>query len=85
MRLVKFLLRRQNSKGVILQVCKQMLLPGQQARLPVISDIVDMLNAVYKIYLDTEMQMLVSVRENLIVCVVRTSFTLYINIEQNKC
>ncbi|XP_053377581.1 regulator of MON1-CCZ1 complex-like isoform X2 [Mercenaria mercenaria] len=59
-RLIKFLLQRQNSKSVILDVCKQMLLPGQQARLPVISRVVDMLNQGYKTYLDAEMQALAS-------------------------
>ncbi|XP_060606262.1 regulator of MON1-CCZ1 complex-like [Ruditapes philippinarum] len=59
-RLIKFLLQRQNSKSVILDVCRQMLLPGQQARLPVISRVVDMLNQVYKTYLEAEMLALAS-------------------------
>ncbi|KAL4226404.1 hypothetical protein ACF0H5_014387 [Mactra antiquata] len=54
-RLIKLLLQRWNSKGVILDVFKQMLLPGQQARLPVISRIVDMLNQGYKTNLEAEM------------------------------
>ncbi|KAL4219050.1 hypothetical protein ACF0H5_021633 [Mactra antiquata] len=54
-RLIKLLLQRWNSKGLILDVFKQMLLPGQQARLPVISRIVDMLNQGYKTNLEAEM------------------------------
>lgn len=37
-----------------------MLFPGQQARLTVISRVVDMLNQGYKTHLDAEMQALVS-------------------------
>lgn len=58
-RLIKLLLQRWNSKGVILNVCRQMLLPGQQARLPVISRIVDMLNQGYKTNLEAEIVALV--------------------------
>lgn len=57
---MKFLLLRQESKPVILKVCRQMLLPGQQANLSVIAKVLDMLNKVYQKYLDKEVQLLVS-------------------------
>lgn len=57
-RLIKFLLQRQNSKGVILSVCKHMLLPGEQSNLMVIARIFDMLNQGYMQFLDAEVQAL---------------------------
>ncbi|XP_052280303.1 regulator of MON1-CCZ1 complex-like isoform X2 [Dreissena polymorpha] len=57
-RLVKFLLQRQKSKVVILDVFRQMLMPGMQVGLPVISRILDMLNDGYMQYLDQEIQAL---------------------------
>ncbi|KAK3612274.1 hypothetical protein CHS0354_010985 [Potamilus streckersoni] len=59
-KLIKFLLQRGNSKSVILSVCRHMLLPGQQAPLMVISRVYDMLNKVYKLFLDSEVQALAS-------------------------
>ncbi|XP_052778357.1 regulator of MON1-CCZ1 complex-like isoform X2 [Mya arenaria] len=59
-RLIKFLLQRQKSKSVILQVCRQMLLPGRQSSLPIISKVMDMLNNGYKAYLEAEIVALAS-------------------------
>ncbi|XP_046571702.1 LOW QUALITY PROTEIN: regulator of MON1-CCZ1 complex-like [Haliotis rubra] len=55
-KLIQFLLCRQESKMVILSVCRQMLVPGQQANLHTISQVYDMLNQVYKAYRDVESQ-----------------------------
>ncbi|KAK3089040.1 hypothetical protein FSP39_000342 [Pinctada imbricata] len=55
-RLVKLLLVRDDSKRVILSVCRNMLLPGQQANLVSIAKIFDMLNKVYQQYLESECQ-----------------------------
>lgn len=54
MKLIQFLLNRSESKGVLLSVCRQMLTPGQQSNLAIISQVYDMLNRVYKAYLETE-------------------------------
>ncbi|WAR25982.1 RMC1-like protein [Mya arenaria] len=51
---------RQKSKSVILQVCRQMLLPGRQSSLPIISKVMDMLNNGYKAYLEAEIVALAS-------------------------
>lgn len=61
---MKFLLLRQDSKSVILKVCRQMLLPGQQANLSVIAKVLDMLNKVYQRHLEKEVQVLVSAYSN---------------------
>ena len=58
-KLIHFLLCRRDSKKVILSVCKQMLIPGQQVKLPVVSQAYDMLNQVYKAYRDAESQVAV--------------------------
>ncbi|XP_013395339.1 regulator of MON1-CCZ1 complex-like isoform X2 [Lingula anatina] len=55
-KLIDFLLRRKDSKMVILKVCKQMMLPDSQASLPVIAQVFDLLNAGYREYLDKEIQ-----------------------------
>ncbi|XP_041359170.1 regulator of MON1-CCZ1 complex-like isoform X2 [Gigantopelta aegis] len=55
-KLIHFLLCRRDSKKVILSVCKQMLIPGQQVKLPIVSQAYDMLNQVYKAYRDAESQ-----------------------------
>ncbi|KFM73575.1 hypothetical protein X975_20721, partial [Stegodyphus mimosarum] len=46
--LIDFLLLRQNSKSVILKVCHDGLLPGEQLSLENISKVFDKLNAIYK-------------------------------------
>ena len=58
-KLIQFLLNRGESKSVLLQVCRQMLIPGQQANLGIISQVYDMLNQVYKAYLENEAHMMV--------------------------
>ncbi|KAK7492946.1 hypothetical protein BaRGS_00015893 [Batillaria attramentaria] len=57
-KLIQFLLNRGESKSVLLSVCRDMLIPGQQTSLPVISQVYDMLNQVYKAYLETEAHMM---------------------------
>ncbi|KAK7100106.1 regulator of MON1-CCZ1 complex-like [Littorina saxatilis] len=57
-KLIQFLLNRGESKSVLLSVCRQMLTPGQQTNLVVISQVYDMLNQVYKAYLETEAHMM---------------------------
>lgn len=57
-KLIKFLLLRQDSKSVVLSVCRQMLLPGQQANLAVIAKVLDMLNRVYQQHLEKEVQIM---------------------------
>ncbi|ESP03633.1 hypothetical protein LOTGIDRAFT_224293 [Lottia gigantea] len=54
--LISFLLKRKESKMVILSVCQKMLIPGQQANLHTIATVYDMLNTVFKSYRDTEAQ-----------------------------
>ncbi|XP_065184010.1 regulator of MON1-CCZ1 complex-like [Sycon ciliatum] len=49
--LIDFLLLRSDSKIVILDVCKQSLVPGRQSSLSVIARVFDTLNAVYKEHL----------------------------------
>ncbi|XP_064605810.1 regulator of MON1-CCZ1 complex-like [Liolophura sinensis] len=63
-KLMEFLLLRQDSKSVILSVCRQMLVPGQQGSLTNISQIYDMLNRVYKDCLESEMMMLANEAPN---------------------
>jgi hypothetical protein len=63
-RLIQFLLNRGESKGVLLGVCRQMLTPGQQSNLTIISQVYDMLNQVYKSYLETEAHLMVSGNDN---------------------
>lgn len=59
--LVKFLLARDDSKRVILNVCRSMLSSESQATLSTISKVLDMLNRVYQDYLNSEIHVLVSV------------------------
>jgi len=56
---MKFLLLRRDSKAVILSVCRQMLLPGQQINLSIIAKVLDMLTKVYQQHLEKEVLMLV--------------------------
>lgn len=56
---MKFLLLRRDSKAVILSVCRQMLLPGQQCNLSIIAKVLDMLNKVYQQHLEKEVLILV--------------------------
>lgn len=58
MKLIQFLLNRGESKSVLLSVCRHMLIPGQQTSLSVISQVYDMLNQVYKSYLENEAHMM---------------------------
>ncbi|KAL3868257.1 hypothetical protein ACJMK2_041088 [Sinanodonta woodiana] len=91
-KLIKFLLQRGNSKSVILSVCRHMLLPGQQANLMVISRVYDMLNKVYKLFLDSEVQALASDiyhrQERVSRCVIIDQSDMYSNVfsifEDNK-
>ncbi|XP_071807803.1 regulator of MON1-CCZ1 complex-like isoform X2 [Asterias amurensis] len=53
-RLIDFLLLRRESKKVILSVCKQVLLPGQQCSLSIIARMFDKLNQVYRTFLEEE-------------------------------
>ncbi|XP_038050972.1 regulator of MON1-CCZ1 complex-like [Patiria miniata] len=53
-RLIDFLLLRKESKKVILVVCKQVLLPGQQCSLAIIARMFDKLNQVYRNFLEDE-------------------------------
>jgi hypothetical protein len=55
-KLIQFLLCRSDSKGVILSVCAQMLVPGKQASLQSLAKVYDMLNVTYKQFLDSESQ-----------------------------
>lgn len=59
--LAKFLLARDDSKRVILNVCRSMLSSESQATLSTISKVLDMLNKVYQDYLNSEIHVLVSV------------------------
>lgn len=59
-KLIQFFLNRSDGKSVLLSVCRQMLTPGQQSTLNVISQVYDMLNQVYKTYLEIEVHMIVS-------------------------
>lgn len=52
-RLIDFLLLRQDSKMVILNVCRNMLVPGRQVSLTVIATIFNKLNRVYSDHLNT--------------------------------
>ena len=56
---MKFLLLRRDSKAVILSVCRQMLLPGQQINLSIIAKVLDMLTKVYQQHLEKEVLILV--------------------------
>lgn len=58
--LAKFLLARDDSKRVILNVCRSMLSSESQATLSTISKVLDMLNKVYQDYLNSEIHVLVS-------------------------
>ena len=60
--LVDFLLLRNDSKKVILLVCKEMLFPANQATLTTIASIFNKLNRVYWKYLQDQIQSLVSQR-----------------------
>lgn len=60
--LAKFLLARDDSKRVILNVCRSMLSSESQATLSTISKVLDMLNKVYQDYLNSEMHVLVSTK-----------------------
>ncbi|XP_071965710.1 regulator of MON1-CCZ1 complex-like [Antedon mediterranea] len=53
-RLIDFLLLRTECKSVILRVCRQALVPGQQCNLATIARIFDKLNQVYRNYLELE-------------------------------
>ncbi|XP_072016705.1 regulator of MON1-CCZ1 complex-like [Amphiura filiformis] len=53
-RLIDFLLLRKDSKKVILNVCRQALVPGQQCNLAIIAKVYDQLNQVYRTYLEGE-------------------------------
>ncbi|XP_064624746.1 regulator of MON1-CCZ1 complex-like isoform X2 [Lineus longissimus] len=55
-RLIDFLLQRKECKKLVLSVCKQMMLPGQQVALPVFAKVFDKLNKVYRNYLEAEAQ-----------------------------
>uniref|UniRef100_K1P5A5 Uncharacterized protein C18orf8-like protein n=1 Tax=Magallana gigas TaxID=29159 RepID=K1P5A5_MAGGI len=56
--LAKFLLARDDSKRVILNVCRSMLSSESQATLSTISKVLDMLNKVYQDYLNSEIHVL---------------------------
>lgn len=52
-RLIDFLLLRQDSKMVILNVCRSVLVPGRQVNLTIVATIFNKLNRVYNDYLNT--------------------------------
>ncbi|KAL8612030.1 hypothetical protein ACOMHN_012929 [Nucella lapillus] len=57
-KLIQFLLNRGESKAVLQTVCREMLIPGHQTNLGIISQVYDMLNQVYKAYLETDATMM---------------------------
>ncbi len=54
------LLQRRESKPVLLQVCEEMITPGQQATLSTVAKVFDQLNRVYVNFLEAESLSIVS-------------------------